>query len=264
MKKKISDKLYDADFIYKIAEKYSYLIFGPIFSRLPFSSNQVTLLNFLTNNLAAVYFFTLGTHAGYLLGIFFCLTSAIFDWMDGFVARVKVTKSKAGYWLDPALDYVWQHSLAAALVIGVYLSKNQNIVWLYIGMFMLASLIAANYIGTTYKDKFDFRFRSSLTVFKKKIINSKNSTIIDTLFLEIQAPTNFLTLSFFTIRYPLIIGAIFNRMDIIILLMLISSIIKALVLFYVHYLYLDRHLFSKPLLIVKALEEREIKIIHTN
>jgi len=260
VKKKIGDKLYDADFIYKIAERYSYRIFGPIFSRLPFSSNQVTLLNFLTNNFAAVYFFTLGTHVGYLLGIFFCLTSAVFDWMDGFVARAKATKSKAGYWLDPALDYIWQHSLAAALVIGVYISKNQNIIWLYLGMLMLVSLIAANYIGTTFKDKFDFKFRSSLTLFKEKIINSKSSTIIDTLFLEIQAPTNFLTLSFFTIRYPLMLGAIFNRMDIIIILILISSTIKTLVLFYVHYLYLDRHLFSKPLPVIKALEEREIKI----
>ena len=93
MPKPTSGKLYDTDFIYNISEAVSYRFFGPLFTRLPFDHIQITFLGFFLNGLPAVYFFSLGTHLGYLLGILFCITYSIFDWMDGYVAKSRGIKS---------------------------------------------------------------------------------------------------------------------------------------------------------------------------
>lgn len=258
MVKKSVGKVYDADFLYKISEWLSYRIFGPLFVRLPFSHTQITVVNFFTNGLASVYFFTPGTHAGYLWGIFFCFTYSILDWMDGFVAKSRGIQSILGAWLDPALDYVWQHMLVAGLILGVYQSKDQNYQWLLIGLAALISLLSANYIGEILRDKFDFKFRSSLSDFRKEIISDKKTSLLDLIGLEILAPTNFIFIFLFTIRYQLIFGALVNRMDMVLLLILIAQLTRAFMLFYIYSLYLD-HLQGAPArVIVRALARRKV------
>ena len=257
------DKIYDADFIYKFAEKVSYLIFGPVFRIIPLTPNQITLFNFFVNNLSAVYFFSLGTHLGYLIGLFFCFISAVFDWMDGWVARTKELSSKAGGWLDPATGFIWQHLLVAAIVLGVYNSQEGNYYWLLFGLLMYSGVVIANYLGNLFNDKFDFSFRTSLHDFRKSIYQSKKSTWYDKLVVEILAPTSFLTFFLFTIRYPIMFGAITNKMEVSMVIISITSLIKAVFLFITYFLYLERES-RKPLVIIKSLETRERKILNQN
>ncbi|MEK7064525.1 MAG: CDP-alcohol phosphatidyltransferase family protein [Patescibacteria group bacterium] len=257
-KKNTAGKVYDTDFLYKISESLSYRLFGPLFAKLPFSHIQITVANFFTSGLASVYFFTLGTHWGYLLGIFLCFTYSILDWMDGFVAKSRGIQSALGGWLDPALDYVWQHLLVAGLVLGVYQSKDQNYPWLVIGMASLVSLVVANYIGDIFRDKFDFKFRSSLADFRDEITTNKKIGWVDLLGLEILAPTNFISIFLFTIRYQLILGALLNRMDIVMLIILGTQMIRSVVLFYTYALYLDHREGASARVIVRALERRKV------
>lgn len=257
-KKATTGKVYDTDFLYKISEGLSYRLFGPLFARLPFDHIQITVANFFTSGLASVYFFTLGTHLGYLLGIFFCFTYSILDWMDGYVAKSRGIQSVLGAWLDPALDYVWQHLLVAGLVLGVFQSKGQNYPWLVVGLTALVSLVAANYVGEIFRDKFDFKFRSGLSEFRKEVVSNSRTNWFDLLGLEILAPTNFISILIFTIRYLLILGALLNRMDFVIIVILGAQVIRSFVLFYTYALYLN-HLEGAPArVIVRALAHRKI------
>lgn len=251
-------RLYETDFIYNFNEAISYKLFGRLFLLLPFTPNQITALGFLLNGLPSIYFFSIGTHLGYLLGILFSLTYSIFDWMDGYIAVNKNLKSNAGGFLDPMFDFIWQHLLIASLVLGVYNSKNQNYTWLVIGLATLVSLVVANYIGEIFKEKFDFKFRSLLGDFRKEIRQNKRSDLLDLLDLQILAPTHFIFGLLFTIRYLLVIGAIFNRMDIVIIFILIQQLVRATALISTYILYLNRIPNSSCRPIIKALESRTI------
>lgn len=254
-----SGRLYETDFIYNFNEAVSYKLFGRLFLLLPFSPNQITALGFLLNGLPSIYFFSLGTHLGYLLGILFSLTYSIFDWMDGYIAVNKNMKSNAGGFLDPMFDFIWQHLLIASLVLGVYNSKNQNYIWLVIGLTSLISLVVANYIGEIFKEKFDLKFRSLLGDFRKEILRNKKSGFLDLLGLQILAPTNFIFGLLFTIRYLLVIGAITNRMDIVIVFIMIQQIVRATALISTYVIYLNRIPNNSRRPIIKALESRAIK-----
>ncbi len=256
----LSGKVYDTDFIYNITEALSYRLFGKLFVWLPLTPNQITFFGFLLNGLPAVYFFSLGTHLGYLVGVLFCITYAVFDWMDGFVAKSKGLSSHAGGFLDPMLDYVWQHSLVAGLALGVYNSKGQSYLWLVLGFFTLVSLVVANHVGVIFRDKFDFKFRSNLGDFRNEITKNKKRDIFDLLVMQIQAPTSFIFNFLFTIRYPLFFGALFNLMDIVLLLILFTQFTRALSLSITYALYLDREATGTKRAVIRALEPRELKL----
>lgn len=253
-------KVYDTDFIYNISETLSYKFFGKFFLWLPLTPNQITFFGFLLNGLPAAYFFSLGTRFGYLIGILFCIIYSIFDWMDGFVAKNKGLSSNAGGFLDPMFDFIWQHLLIAGLALGVYNSKGQSYQWLVLGFLTLVSMVVANHIGVIFRDKFDFKFRSTLTDFRKEIKKDKRTDLFDLLVMQILAPTHFIFNFIFTIRYPLVFGAILNKMDLTMLFILLTQTTRAASLFLTYTLYLDRDKAFTKRPIIRALEPREIKL----
>lgn len=259
-KEKPVGKVYDTDFIYHITESLSYKFFGKLFVWLPLTPNQITFFGFLLNGLPSAYLFSLGTHIGYLIGILFCIAYAIFDWMDGFVAKSKGLGSNSGGFLDPMFDFIWQHLLVAGLALGVYNSKGQSYPWLVLGFLTLVSMVVANHNGVIFRDKFDFKFRSTLTDFREEITKNKKTNLFDLLGMQILAPTHFIFNFLFTIRYPLVVGAILNKMDIIMLFILLAQTTRAAVLFITYTLFLDREKASAKRPIIHALEHREIKL----
>ncbi len=213
-------------------------VFGPIFSRLPFSPNQITVFNFFTNDLLSVYFFSRGTHKDNLIGLFFCGLSAIADKLDGFIARKRGLTSELGGWLDAILDSVWQNMLVGAIVFGVFTSKGNSPLWLAIGLFASVSLVISNRLRSLYRDKFDLGFHSNVYDFRERISSDEDTTTLGKLFLQIIAPTNFFFLFLFTIRYFIVLGVLTNRMDVTLMMIAASCFFRAIVLFSVYVLFL--------------------------
>lgn len=256
----LGGKSYDADFIYKFFEGSAYRIFGPLFVKLPFSHIFITAIGFPLFGLPAVYFFSLGKHWSYLVGLIMALSHSTLDWMDGFVAKSRGINSIMGAWLDGALDITWQYLLVAGMVAGVYRSKGLDPIWVFIGLASLVSLVVANNFGNTFRDRFDFKFRSNVTDFREEILKSKKSGLLDLIVLQILAPTHFIFSFLFTIRYQIVVGVFSNRMDIILISILATQTIRAVSLFFTYALFLDR--LDRPgrpvKAVVKALTHREI------
>ncbi len=232
-------KICDHDyFLNSFNGKLAIGIFGPIFSRLPFSPNQITVFNFLINDLLSVYFFSRGTYRDNLIGLFFCGLGAIADKMDGFIARKRGLTSELGGWLDAILDLVWQNLLVGAIVFGVFTSKNNSPLWLAIGLFAIVSLAMSNRLRSLYRDKFDLGFHSDVAGFRKRISSDEDTTILGKISLQILTPTNFFFLFLFTIRYFIVLGALINRMNVALLMIVASCFFRAVILFYVYALFL--------------------------
>lgn len=245
-----------ADFIYLLAEKITYKYFWIFFEISPLTPLQVTLLNFLINNLGAVIFFSLGKYWANLIGVIFLISAAIWDWMDGEIARKKHTGSKGAAFLDPAFDYLFQNLLIAGITFGVY-SKTLSLFWLIVGLSSLVALIYVNYFGWIFDNEFGFGFRGDYDDFNKIIDKNNKATFFDKFCQEVLTYRKFPFIFFFTLRYPLLLGAIFNQLDIFLVLLFLSSLIRGTALFYLYFHYLNSVGKRDQRLIIQALRERK-------
>jgi phosphatidylglycerophosphate synthase len=245
-----------ADFVYLFAEKFTYRFFTNIFYVLPITPNQITLINFFINNLGAVVSFSLGKYWANLLGVIFLISAAVFDWMDGAIARKKSLSSKGGAFLDPALDFIWQHLLIAGIALGIYL-KTSSLFWLIFGFLTLVSLIYVNYMGAIFENKFGFGFRGDYDDFNNLIDKSKKASFFDKFCQEILTYRKFSYIFFFTLRYPLLLGAIFNQLGIFLVFLCLTSLIRGTALFYLYFTYLESEKKNNKSLIIEALKERK-------
>ena len=246
-------KVCDSDYFLKLNGVWAIKVFGPIFERLPFTPNQITVFDFFTNGLLSSYFFSRGTYRDNLIGLFFCGLSAVSDRIDGFIARKRGLSSKLGGWLDSTLDLVWQNILVSAIVFGVFTSKGNNPLWLAVGLFAIVSMALSNTFRNLHRDNFGLGFHGDVAGFRKKIRSSKEAGFLDKLFLQIIAPTNFFFIFIFTIRYFIILGALFNRMDAVLVATAASCFVRAVTLFYVYALFLADEKKESNRVIIKTL-----------
>lgn len=252
----ISKEHKSADFAYIVTEKITRKIFEPIFYRLPFTPGQITFVNFLVFNLAAVVFFSLGKYWANLAAIGMICISTVLDWMDGGVARMKHNGSKAAAFLDHALDSFWQIILVAGIVIGVYFSSGKSDLWLVIGISALTFLVLNSTWGQFYEDQFGFGFYGDYEEVYKKVDLSKRANFFDKLCLEMLTYRKFPYIFLFTIRYPLFLGAIFNRLDWFLVLLLVTCFLRGVSLFYLYFIYLKSGKVKVNSVMVEALTDR--------
>lgn len=245
-----------ADFVYLSAEKIGYRLFAAFFYRTSLTPTQITLINFFVNNLGAVVFFSFGKYWANLVGVLFLIASATWDWMDGGVARKKGWSTKGAIFLDPMADFVWQNLLVAGIVFGVFISHGRNLIWLIVGLLALVFLTVINYLGGIYGDSFGFGFRGDYEELIKKVDSSKRAGFFDKLCLEMLTYRKFPFIFLFTIRYSLLLGALFNRLDLFLVLLLTTSLFKSLSLVYLYYLFLEVYRRKKNRVIVEALVRR--------
>lgn len=242
-----------ADFAYIISEKIAYKLFAPIFYKLPFSPNQLSIINFFVNNLPAVIFFSLGKYWANLTAVAFIVCAVVWDWMDGAVARKRALSSKGGTFLDPALDFIWQHLLVAGISVGVYLSSGRNFWWLVTGFLAVVCLAVGNYFIEIFFKEFGFGFRADYDDFFKEVDFSKKATVFDKFTAELLTFRKFIFILVFTVRYPLLLGALTNRLNFFLVFLMISFFVKSLLLFYLYFVYLES---KKDSVLVKALINR--------
>ena len=85
---------------------------GRLFSRLPLSANQWTMLSLVA--IAACVFFIL-SHV-YMMAAFFLLVAGFVDVVDGAVARFTKTATPRGAYLDTVIDRYVEGAVAVALL----------------------------------------------------------------------------------------------------------------------------------------------------
>jgi phosphatidylglycerophosphate synthase len=96
----------------------------------PVTPNQVTVISTFIG-LAGAYYFSQGTHSGGIAGALLLQASALFDCVDGEVARIGFKESAIGKWLDIALDQVVHVAVFAAIAIGLWRQgSNAPVLWL--------------------------------------------------------------------------------------------------------------------------------------
>ncbi len=216
------------DFICNFIYNLSIKGFLNLFDKLGVTPNQISLINFFVNNLLAVFFFSRGTYLGNLLGLFFCGLSAIFDYIDGAIAQTKQMQTKLGGWLDPMLDFVWQNMLICAIIYGVILTKGVTF-WLPVGLLTIVGVVISNRMGYQFIKSF------GLDAFYKgapdfvKFLEANKLHLIEIIVINIIIPTKFIFILFFTLRYLIVLGAVFNIMPLALFLIMIFSLIKAVV-----------------------------------
>jgi len=225
----------DPDFIQVLARNISVKVFLKVFRSSGLTANQITVLNFFTNNLLAVYFFSRGNYISNLIALFFCFFSAAIDYIDGTVARLRNESSGLGEWLDSFLDSVWQILLVGGIAYGVFISRGRDYFWLKTGFMAVVSLVALNYIGYEYRNRFGLNLYRDAGELRK--LCGKCNTALGVLYLEIIAPDKFIFIFLFTLRYLISIGALFNALHIVLIMILCFATIKTLVLFYIFVLY---------------------------
>ena len=114
------------------------------FADLGISPNFLSLLSFLFAVLAGLSFFVSGTtYNRFLLllaGVFICL-SALFDMLDGVLAREIGTASKRGDFLDHVLDRYSDMFIMGGIIFGGYISWE-------IGIIAIIGVLLSSYMGT--------------------------------------------------------------------------------------------------------------------
>jgi len=225
------------DFIGNFAYKLSIKGFFNLFDRLGLTPNQISCINFFVNNLLAVFFFSRGTYLGNLLGLFFCALSAIFDYIDGAIAQTKQMQTKLGSWLDPMLDFMWQNMLVCSIIYGIISAKGVTF-WLPVGLLTIVGVVISNHMGCQFNKSFGLdAFRKGSPDFTRSIETNKLH-LIEIIAINIIIPTKFIFILLFTLRYFIILGAIFNIMPLALFLIMIFSLIKAIVSVTIYALFL--------------------------
>lgn len=114
----------------------------PLFLRLGFSANAVTLLSVVIG-LAAAVSFSLGSYAAGVVGALLLQLSAVIDCCDGEVARLTFTESPFGDRLDIVGDNIVHAAIFGGIAWSVYLQSTGG-AWPWLPLALGGAAIVAN------------------------------------------------------------------------------------------------------------------------
>ena len=172
--------------------------------------NQITVVRSLIFLPVIFYLFLQGTFIGNLAGIFCALVNSVFDHLDGNLARMKSLTSRLGAWLDSTLDGLLLYVTLIGIILGSY-RATQDEVLLIAGIFVLFSHGFLKSLSNQFEKNLEDNIFTDFQL-KKVIYNDKKSTLLDKIYLNILGFHSAWSYFFFTIRYPILVGAIFNVM----------------------------------------------------
>lgn len=177
--------------------------------KTPITSVQTTLVGTFFFVFPAVILFSTGRYYLGLLAIVLLVMAAWFDFADGAIARIKNIRSPLGAWIDPAIDIIAQGLVVLGVIFGAYNSTGEER-WLSVGLVALFGLLASNYIGLEYVNKFGFDSYVGLAPFKENFEKTEKKHFLDGFLRQLIMPTHILATFFYTVRYFVILGAVFN------------------------------------------------------
>jgi hypothetical protein len=197
---------------------------------LGISANQVTVLNHFITLTLGCYAFAQGTYIWGLVALGVCLLNGFLDYLDGDLARATGTTGKLGIWLDSGFDVIVQNAVMGAIAIGCHLP-----IWLVVLFFIGNS--ANNFVSFNYNARFGFDSDKGNELFRN--IMDKKCHPINRILKNIIDPTdNYPSLVFYTFRYWIALGFIFNVMPICFVIVTIISNIKWVIMYSLYALHL--------------------------
>ncbi len=200
---------------------------------LGITSNQITLFNHFITLTFGCYFFSRGTYLGGLLGLGICLINGFLDYADGKIARETSGNTKLGIWLDSGFDVVIQNAVMASIAVGCFRMGTPLFIVL---LFMIANS-ANNFVSFNYNAKFGFDSDKGNELFRQFM--DKKGTLINAFLKNIIDPTsNYYALVFFTFRYWIAVGMVFNIMPYLFILITIISNLKWIVMYALYAMHL--------------------------
>ena len=195
--------------------------------------NQITILNFLIFTPLIVYYLIRGTYIDNLIALFFIFLRTIFDLVDGSLAKIKSLQSKFGACIDGNLDMILQYLIFCAVIIGV-VNSTGDWQWLLPGLVLLFGQSMANVIGLRYELTFGLDSYMGSEEFNNKFSNLKKISLLDSFLKNIIVPSKSIYILFFTCRYLLTLGILFNRLDIFLIVFAITINIRWLAMYFLY------------------------------
>lgn len=218
--------------------------------------NQVTVLNFIIFTPLIFYFLVKGTYIDNLIALCLIFVTIILDLCDGILARIKSIQSKFGAWLDGSLDRIFQFLIFCAVIIGVFRNTG-NWQWFLPGLGVLFGQNIANYMGFCYDREFGFDVYLGSKEFNQKFANVKRISFLDSFLKNIIVPSNFIYISLFCCRYLLVLGILFNRLDIFLIAFGITINVRWLSMYFLYLRY--SYGTENKLYTIKFLKELSLK-----
>lgn len=198
------------------------------------SSNQITLINHFMTLTFGCYFFSLGVYWAGLAGLGICLVNGFLDYLDGDVARANNKLGQLGVWLDSGFDVIVQNAVMGAIAIGCHVN-GLSIIWVV--LFFVGNA-ANNFVSFNYNAKFGFDSDKGNELFR--LLMDRKCHPFNRIIKNIIDPTsNYLSLSFYTYRYWIALGAIFNIMPFCFMAMTLISNFKWVVMYLIYSFYLS-------------------------
>ncbi len=107
------------------------LPFIKILLKTPLTPNMISVMGVFVS-LAAGYFFSIGNYWYSIIGAILSYVSALFDHMDGSVARLKSMESAFGSYFETVCDFAYYFSFAVGITVGLYRASG-NQLYLFLG-----------------------------------------------------------------------------------------------------------------------------------
>ncbi|MBI5465416.1 CDP-alcohol phosphatidyltransferase family protein [Candidatus Gottesmanbacteria bacterium] len=213
--------------VWGIARWATRFILPPLIS-LGITPNQLTVASAIVNFTLAVFCFAQGKYEWNLIGLFFLLLHAYFDFADGDLARATGKTSKVGGWLDARLDVMGAEAVIVGIVVGV-VRVNLNLLWLSIAalaVFGRLGVLAVvfDYEKTIYKSP----------QFWNEFAQDKKMTLVDRLVKEFITLESFPFLFLGTFRYFLPLMVFFGQLKWFVLISAIFNNLRWLIMFWAY------------------------------
>lgn len=214
--------------------------------------NQLTVFRFLLFMPLATYYFAQGNYFSNLVALCFCLLFSFFDFVDGTLAKLKSRETQMGEWLDTGLDWITQSSLICGITFGTF-TLTQKAYWLIVGLVAIFGHSVLGYISREYRYNFGFSEASGSTKFRERFVSSAPAGVVDIFLknvIELSHPISFI---FFSIGLLIALGAIFNQLPLVLLIIAVATNIRWIIMYYLYAQSLREE--KNKLLVVELLKE---------
>ena len=197
------------------------------------TANHITVFNHFITLTLGCYLFSLGWHWALICGLIVCLINGFLDYLDGDVAKSSNNSSRLGIWLDSGFDVILQNAVMASIGVGCY---KMGMPFLWVVVFLISNS-AVNFVSFNYNSTFGFDSDSGSEVFRRFM--DKRCHFINRVLKNLIDPTdNYFSLMFYTFRYWIAFGALFNLMIPCFVIMTLINTVKWVVMYAMFALYL--------------------------
>lgn len=212
------------------------------------TTTQITVFNFFFSLIFAVFFFSRGTYLANWIALGVMGISTILDYADGDLGRNHNRSSPVSIWLDETGDIVLQNSIMAAICFSISRFEPSALLLVVIMLYFVGNSIT-NVISFHYNNTFGFDSYKGNALFRKYM--ETKPTLLNRFLKNLIDPTSSAVgLVFYTIRYWIVFGIIFDQMKTILICVTFIITFRWIAMYILYALHLKHY---KKLWVLQAL-----------